>query len=99
MHEEKYAQKVLVNSAPFQNQLITTAFPSWPACLSVDLDRNISQISLDLTVFFLFFFLWGWGGSASLSSLFVIERNVPMISLSQRRGFPVTFHTDLIAVD
>ena len=45
---------------------ITTAFPSWPVCLSVDLDKS-SQMSLGSIAFFLFFCLWGWGCSASLS--------------------------------
>ena len=49
---------MLVNSAFFKNQSITAVFPSRHACFSVDLDRNISRISLDSTVFsYSFFFL------------------------------------------
>ena len=49
---KKYAQ----NSAKFlesiNNRSIINQYKSWPACFSVDLDRNISRISLNSAVFF-----------------------------------------------
>ena len=50
---------MLVNSAFsflfFENQSITTVFPSLPACLSVDLDKNICRLSLGFNCIFLLF--------------------------------------------
>ena len=49
-----HVQKMFVSSTFLESG--TTDFPSWPACLSVDLDRKISHISLDSTVFVVNFF-------------------------------------------
>ena len=46
---QKYTQK---NMHKNDSRSITTVFPSLPACLSVDLDKNISRISLDSSFFF-----------------------------------------------
>ena len=48
-------QKNAHNSAKFiesiNNRSILIQYKSWPACFSIDLDRNISRISLDSAVF------------------------------------------------
>ena len=48
-------KKCWLNSAFFQNRAVTIVFPSSLACLTGDLDRNITRMSLDSTVCFLFF--------------------------------------------
>ena len=52
--KELHVQKMFVSSAFLES--VTTDFPSWPACLSIDLDRKITHISLDPTVFVVNFF-------------------------------------------
>ena len=73
---KKNAQNFLANSAFFQNQSIATVFPSWPACLSVDLDKNISRMSLDSTDFSYSFFL-----KAEICKL-KIFKNLPFAKIS-----------------
>ena len=63
---------MLVNSAFFKNQSVTRR-----ACLSDDLDRNISRMSLDSTVFLLFL-------GAEIYKIEVFK-NLPFTKISTRK--------------
>ena len=74
--QKKYAQKMWINLAFFKNPSIIAVFPTQSACFSVDLDWNISQMSLDSTVFSYSFFF-----GAEIDKLEILK-NLPFAYIS-----------------